>query len=126
MIVELNANDDQLRTLMLDAVGGCGDTRQLFEVVAGLAVKRGLAKQGMPSPSGIVQMGPRNNLTGFVQGEVDLCNADRVRVLDCFWDLFIEGIVRHGSDIQNYKLPWFHVTERGRKLIREKTPSPFD
>ncbi len=123
MTVQLPKSDDQLHTLMLDASSHVGSVEDFFEVVAGLALNRGLTNQIPPERE---NFGEKINATGFRRGQLNIADADKMRIYDAFWDLLIEGIVRPGFDAGNHKLPWIHVTEIGKRLVTNKTPSPFD
>lgn len=47
-------------------------------------------------------------------------------VTEVFWQLLVEGIVAPGMDSSNQNLPWFHVTEYGRKVLAEEAGHPHD
>ena len=37
-------------------------------------------------------------------------------LLDCFWQLIIQGVIAPGSNTSNPSLPHFHLTEYGRRF----------
>src|SRR5262249_52415872 len=43
-----------------------------------------------------------------------------------FWQLLVEGIVAPGMNSHNQNLPWFHVTEYGRRILAEEGGHPHD
>lgn len=43
-----------------------------------------------------------------------------------FWQLLLEGILALGIDSSNLNLPWFHVTEYGRKVLATGPGNPHD
>jgi hypothetical protein len=45
---------------------------------------------------------------------------------EVFWLLLIEGIVAPGMNSSNQNLPWFHVTEYGRKVLKDEAGHPHD
>jgi hypothetical protein len=45
---------------------------------------------------------------------------------EAFWQLLVEGIVAPGKNSSNLKLPWFHVTEYGHKVLAADPPHPHD
>jgi len=45
---------------------------------------------------------------------------------EVFWQLMIEGILAPGMNAANQNLPWFHVTDYGRKVLREEAGHPHD
>ncbi len=47
-------------------------------------------------------------------------------VTEVFWQLLIEGIVAPGMNSSNQNLPWFHVTEYGKKVLAEEAGHPHD
>jgi hypothetical protein len=47
-------------------------------------------------------------------------------VQDVFWQLIIEGILAPGLNASNPNLPWFHVTDYGRKVLNSIDPPPND
>jgi len=56
-----------------------------------------------------------------------LTPEDKGRVQDTMWDLIIEGIIRPGlNDGLNDKLPFFHLTEWGRRVVQEGPAIPYD
>jgi len=47
-------------------------------------------------------------------------------VLDIFWELIMQGVIAPGSSTQSPNLPWFHVTEYGRKVLDANEYVPHD
>jgi hypothetical protein len=49
-------------------------------------------------------------------------------VVDVFWQLVVEGILAPGISMNSHgqNLPWFHVTEYGRKVIAQGEYQPHD
>ncbi len=47
-------------------------------------------------------------------------------VNEVFWRLLVEGIVAPGMNSYNVNLPWFHVTEYGRKVLEAEAGHPYD
>lgn len=45
-------------------------------------------------------------------------------VTEVFWQLLIEGIVAPGMNSSNQNLPWFHVTEYGKKSWQRRPGIP--
>jgi hypothetical protein len=43
-----------------------------------------------------------------------------------FWQLLIEGIVAPGMNSSNLNLPWFHVTEYGKRVLATGPGNPHD
>ena len=40
-----------------------------------------------------------------------------VLLQDVFWEFIIQGIIAPGSNLSNPNLPWFHITDYGRKVL---------
>lgn len=47
-------------------------------------------------------------------------------ILQVFWQLVSEGILSPGNSGQQPNLPWFHLTEYGKKVIQSVEPNPHD
>lgn len=47
-------------------------------------------------------------------------------VTEVFWQLLIEGIVAPGMNSSDQNLPWFHVTEYGKKVLAAEAGHPHD
>ena len=45
---------------------------------------------------------------------------------EVFWALVVEGILSPGRDYNNEKLPWFHITAYGERVLRCIEPQPHD
>jgi hypothetical protein len=101
---------DQLRSLVIEYIGKVQDdpTLQLNNLrdgVGEVAATRGLLEPGCSQ----------------------LSQQDHRRSCDIIWDLIIDGIVRPGGgNNTDAKLPWFHVTDRGRELLAHGSLSPYD
>lgn len=76
-----------------------------------------------------------NNLdsTGAAYGPfVEYVNNNRqpqvlaFHVNEVFWQLLVEGIVAPGMNSYNVNLPWFHVTEYGKKVLEDDAGHPYD
>jgi hypothetical protein len=49
-----------------------------------------------------------------------------VLLQDVFWEFIIQGIIAPGSNLSNPNLPWFHITEYGRKVLESGELLPHD
>ncbi len=49
-----------------------------------------------------------------------------VLLQDVFWEFIIQGIIAPGSNLSNPNLPWFHITEYGRKVLGSGELLPHD
>jgi hypothetical protein len=73
-----------------------------------------------------------NTMGDAYQGFVEYANNNRkpqvlaFHVTEVFWQLLIEGIVAPGKDSSNQNLPWFHVTEYGKKVLAKEAGHPHD
>lgn len=73
-----------------------------------------------------------NTMGDVYQRFVEYANNNRqpqvlaFHVTEVFWQLLIEGIVAPGMNSSNQNLPWFHVTEYGRKVLVEEAGHPHD
>jgi hypothetical protein len=47
-------------------------------------------------------------------------------VYEVFWQALVEGILAPGTNSPNPHLPWFHVTEYGRKVLDAEAGHPHD
>jgi hypothetical protein len=56
----------------------------------------------------------------------ELSRADAEQLREVFWDLFRQGILTPGLDEMNRDFPWFHVTERGRRMLAQQPFIPHD
>ena len=45
---------------------------------------------------------------------------------EVFWQLLIEGVVAPGMNSSNQNLPWFHVTDYGKKVLAAEAGHPHD
>lgn len=45
---------------------------------------------------------------------------------EVFWELVVEGIVAPGTDAWNLDLPWYHVTQYGRRVLAAEAGHPHD
>jgi hypothetical protein len=101
---------DQLRSLVIEYISQAQDDptlqlNNLREGVGYVAATHGLLEHGCSQ----------------------LSQRDHRRSCDIIWDLIVDGIVRPG-DPGNAEavFPWFHVTERGRELLKHGSMSPYD
>jgi hypothetical protein len=47
-------------------------------------------------------------------------------VQDILWELMIQGVIAPGLNVSNPNLPFFHITEYGKKVISEQKYMPHD
>jgi hypothetical protein len=47
-------------------------------------------------------------------------------VTEVFWELLVEGIVAPGTSSQMLDLPWFHLTEYGKRVVASEAGHPHD
>lgn len=110
----LEISYEQLRSLVLEALHKkhADQFAGLRETVAEIARKRGL-------------MG--NEQSHSIISSSGLSGTDFARLQSIMWDLIIEGIVRPGlNEGVNNNLPFFHVTEWGKKAIQDGGIAPYD
>ena len=124
---KLDLSYEQLRSVMIEMHrdGGAGQLNNLKSGVPAVAMRMGM----MADPAGPPQErgGMRMIRHGYAGSEVALSNYDYGRVLNIFWDLIIEGILRPGTaDGLNNDLPFYHVTEWGKVAIENGLESPYD
>jgi hypothetical protein len=114
----MDVSYEQVRSLVMEALAADQKATQfaLFhEDVARIAVRHSFLKENDPRAN-ILRAGP-----------FTLSRHDQARVQNILWDLIIEGIVRPGSfDGVNNNLPFFHVTEYGRAVLKDGPASPYD
>jgi hypothetical protein len=115
---QLPISYEQLRSLMLEALGRLEQSTQLDglnKVVGKLACEKNL----VPDPNG---PDPSRHAMYFLDQQ------DVARAQDIFWDLIIEGVIRPGlgQGSGNSDLPYFHVTDYGKEQVRHGTGSPHD
>jgi hypothetical protein len=55
-----------------------------------------------------------------------LPEPDRLNLQELVWELIIQGIITPGSDWANANLPFFRITEYGRRCLDESTILPHD
>lgn len=65
------------------------------------------------------------------EGQVEWIGPRQPNILafhihDIFWQLLIEGIVAPGMNPANPNLPYFHVTQYGRKVLASDAGHPYD
>jgi hypothetical protein len=114
---DLGLTYGQLRSLVLDFLAMWPDTdplelNTLREGLGAIAHKRGLG--GLGSHPYSFTTDPALSVTDFF--------------LSCeiVWDLVIEGVVRPGHFGSSQNMPQFHLTERGRELLKHGSMSPYD
>src|SRR4051812_15516066 len=105
--------------------GSGGQLNTLRTQVPAAAVKMGLViDPAAPPTSG---PGVRTVHMSYGGSESSLSNYDYGRVINIVWDLIIEGVLRPGlGDGNNNDLPWFHITERGKAVLKDGPQSPYD
>ena len=61
---------------------------------------------------------------------VDYVGNSRTKLLillqDVFWEFIIQGIIAPGTNLSNPNLPWFHITDYGRKVLESGEVLPHD
>lgn len=66
---------------------------------------------------------------GFVEYIGD-ANQSKTKLLtlvqDVFWEFIIQGILAPGLNLSNPNLPWFHLTEYGKKVVKVGEFLPHD
>ena len=105
-----------MRSLILDALrrGGADQLASLRDAVAEIAKSRGLLSQ-------------EGGSSMFRSGGATLSGSDYGRVQSIMWDLIIEGVVRPGlNEGVNNNLPFFHITEWGKRSVQGNGPTPYD
>jgi hypothetical protein len=115
MAKNLEISYEQMRSLVLETLrkGGADQFGSLRLAVAEVAKRQGLLS---------------NDRTHSMLSSNDgLSGTDFARVQSIMWDLIIEGIVRPGlNEGMNNNLPFFHVTEWGKKVIQGGGAAPYD
>jgi hypothetical protein len=117
----LDLTDDQLRSLVIEFLAQFPESEPLQLAtlkgeIGGMVAKRGLG--GIPPQKG----GPPS----YFPPALDLPDSVFVRCCDIVWDLIIEGVLRPGDLGDSRNLPQFHVTLRGRELLKHGSMSPHD
>lgn len=87
----------------------------IYGGVAATAVSRGY----VTAPSGYVPG------TATLSPE-DLPEPDRLTLQELFWELIIQGIITPGSDWSNPNLPFFRVTDYGKRCLQDNSVLPHD
>jgi hypothetical protein len=67
-----------------------------------------------------------NDYSGYVEFEERSQEQLAFYVLQVFWQLVNEGILAPGNGGQSPNLPWFHLTEYGKKAIQAGESNPHD
>jgi hypothetical protein len=114
MTKNLNVSYEQMRSLVLETLAQkkADQFAGLRQAVFGIARTHGLIAD---QPHGIISRGD------------ELSGTDYARAQSIVWDLIIEGVVRPGlNEGVNNNLPFFHVTEWGKKVIEGSGPTPYD
>lgn len=101
-----------------------GAQSDLFRLMEGLAVKRGLIKEKVPL------RGAAWGASGFMLHPLSTTNfsrSDIKNIFEQFHLLLNQGIIAPGA-VGNYghNLPYFHVTEYGLKCLEEQEVLPYD
>lgn len=116
-----NVSYEQMRSLMVETLSSSmtGQTSSLHSNTFNLAKQKNLITVKNTSSNNIVYSNSGYNENSWPQ-------KYRIWIDDIFWDLMIEGIVRPGlGDSINNDLPWYHVSEYGKKVINTE-PQPYD
>jgi hypothetical protein len=125
-LTQLPIGYEQLRSIVLEFLTGAADDptlqfNSLKEGVADAAVRHGLHHQ-----TGDALNVARRSTAGRTDQYV-LSEKDFVRSCDIIWDLIIEGVVRPGPlDGGTQSLPHFHLSEYGRRKLKDHPESPYD
>lgn len=82
--------------------------------VQGLALEKRLIQ-----PSG-------SYLVGGAGGRLDLNRKDRFKVIEILWEFILQRIISPGIDDMNFKLPWIHITDFGKKFLSDEKVLPQD
>jgi len=117
MIGKMDLSYEQVRSLVVETLATTKvDQFSGFDrAVAEKAVKHGFLKENNPNASIL-------HTEQFV-----LSYEDKARVQNILWDLIIEGILRPGlHDGVNNNLPFFHVTQYGKIVLKDGPTSPYD
>lgn len=115
MLRKINISYEQMRSVVVQALrkGGADQLTELYRSVAEAACQLGIATK-----EGEVRMLGRDSA---------LCPEDAACAQNIMWDLIIEGVVRPGlNDGMNNNLPFYHITEWGKKVISGGGPTPYD
>jgi hypothetical protein len=67
-----------------------------------------------------------NDYSGYVEFEGRSQEQLAFYVLQVFWQLVNEGILAPGNGGQSPNLPWFHITEYGKTVIKTGLSNPHD
>ena len=86
------------------------DTRQYLGLVSG--VSRHAASLGFMSARG--------------RGEATLDPPDAEKVRQLFWSLIAQGVIVPGLDQSNFDVPFFTLTDFGRRVVNSPDPVPHD
>jgi len=71
----------------------------------------------------------RDNLGDYLEyvGKPDLALMHARRLAqDVFWELVIQGVLARGYNLANPNLPFFHLTDYGKKVLAEEKFIPHD
>lgn len=116
MAQNIDVSYEQMRSLVLEVLRrkSADQLAGLREAVATIAHERGLLAN------------EQRHSTIFGQGG-GISGSDYARVQSIIWDLIIEGVVRPGlNEGMNNSLPFFHVTEWGKRAIEGGDANPYD
>jgi hypothetical protein len=124
-LANLPLSYEELRSLVIDWLSNIdgGQLNDLRTSIANLAIERGHAAH----PSAHLQRGFGIQVVSYGGYGPVLTSGDYGRVQSIIWALIIEGVVRPGmANGADNNLPFFHVTERGKRWIKEGPQSPYD
>jgi len=116
--IRLEISYEQTRALVVEQLrySASGQITNLYSSIATLAVQKGIA------PGSYLQSSTR-----YTNPSYELAQKYKTWVEDIIWDLIIEGIVRPGlGDGINNGLPWYHISEYGKAVIKTQPSQPYD
>ena len=116
--IRLEISYEQTRALVVEQLrySASGQITNLYSSIATLAVQKGIA------PVSYLQSSTRYSNPSY-----ELAQKYKTWVEDIIWDLIIEGIVRPGlGDGINNGLPWYHISEYGKAVIKTQPSQPYD
>ena len=114
---ELEGGYGELRSMVLDFLANWPPTQPLElntlnEGVGEVALRRGAT--------------PVRSFEVYSRPDPALSDKDFRSSCEIIWDLIIEGVVRPASLSGEQNMPRFHVTDRGRELLKHGSLSPYD
>ncbi len=67
-----------------------------------------------------------DNYVDFINKNDAAENKFEMCRMEILWELIIEGIIAPGMNYSNLELPWFHVTDFGKKVLETEKYAPHD